>query len=845
MPNAASKILSGSLAGAAPSRRQGLGGGGGGGGGGAAVLSSLPSSSAAATAVRSRSRSRMRPRPSPRPPAQSRGTGRGNAPSSAARQSQPGGSRRAMALRRLVERRAAPLPVPRPMPMPLPSAPVPEPDPAASPGPLYSERASGGMRIIIPIGPIRDGGLDGGDGDRSDTCGVARLRNMDGALHVDAISSDSPVSEGNPLEPGAILRAIRVVPLVGGAGSGSGQSLPFFGLAGDCGRDSGRGIRSGSGGGSGGLDPAWLDGIVTEESLRGADKGKVVVQVEPSDCKRSPQETDSIELSVDTANALLLAMDAGLLVVEESGPGDAKSRCRDEEQRQTVRNAYLYRPSGIKTAAIIALGPKPNDRRKVASGEARISARVSANNAAKGEGRKDQVKHISRTASSEEGKDASAIDGAMQAEANHPGPDFAPPISLEAMVEAYEACLSRSDPTDPATLATKTIPYYFLEGNVAQRCHDLRSRGLLPSRDRIVFEVRDGIATSGVRGDSEDERGNLVLLVTAQVVLRLGLLTSGGEALLSWYHDSYASADDLAGKKEKQSAKKAKRKKKRIKGPVIGPRDFFIQDVTSLLSCVQFALPPSQPFSDFLDEKIGSPFAATKIGDVVAAIYEYFEIDMPNPGERQEGTVAEETLTSLSESVKPAAGFDAMLDTSLSLHAVENVDKAEGGTADLTGTADGGAAASDTEWKAPSMLVHSMHLTAKRSSNPLLAGGKGHYIGSHFSNTLTNAVDLFREVTVPPSASTTAKRPNSSDHVERPFKKRNTNELSILGALKERVSEAPTRARNGRKQSARNESSLPSPSLSPVPHGYEVTPGKQQRNAAQFVAQAALAARNK
>ena len=35
MPNAASKILSGSLAGAAPSRRQGLGGGGGGGGGGA------------------------------------------------------------------------------------------------------------------------------------------------------------------------------------------------------------------------------------------------------------------------------------------------------------------------------------------------------------------------------------------------------------------------------------------------------------------------------------------------------------------------------------------------------------------------------------------------------------------------------------------------------------------------------------------------------------------------------------------------------------------------------------------------------------------------------------------
>ena len=108
------------------------------------------------------------------------------------------------------------------MPMPLPSAPVPKPDPAASPGPLYSERASGGMRIIIPIGPIRDGGLDGCDGDRSDTCGVARLRNMDGALHVDAISSDSPVSEGNPLEPGAILRAIRVVPLVGGAGSGSG-----------------------------------------------------------------------------------------------------------------------------------------------------------------------------------------------------------------------------------------------------------------------------------------------------------------------------------------------------------------------------------------------------------------------------------------------------------------------------------------------------------------------------------------------------------------------------------------------------------------------------------------------
>lgn len=259
-----------------------------------------------------------------------------------------------------------------------------------------------------------------------------------------------------------------------------------------------------------------------------------------------------------------------------------------------------------------------------------------------------------------------------------------------------------------------------------------------------MFEVRDGLAPT-------DRREGLVRLVSAQVMIRLGLLVHGQEDFLGWYRDSFAGeADDGDVLAAKASKKKGKKKRKKSKNsPSSSPADFFQQQITELLSCVQFALPTTQTFADFLKEVVALPFGET-LSETVGALFDYFEVDVPNveaaKGEdhedhdRHDTKFANETMESghsaplLQSEAKSGVAFP-LLEESLKNEMNDESNKSE-------------KAEEAVDPDSPIFRRGSVDL-ARKSSNPLLANGKHTYIGSHFSNKLTNMSDLFREVEVP------------------------------------------------------------------------------------------------
>ena len=137
---------------------------------------------------------------------------------------------------------------------------------------------------------------------------------------------------------------------------------------------------------------------------------------------------------------------------------------------------------------------------------------------------------------------------------------------------------------------------------------------------------------------------------------------------------------------------------------------------------------------------VASPFVDT-LGDMVRALFDYFEVDVPDAEVPRSPSDADATadtaptnIVQLQSEAKSGVAFPLLEESLKSEINAEhaNEEKPEG--------------AKDPD--SPLFRLGSVDLSRK-SSNPLLANGKHTYIGSHFSNKLTNMSDLFREVEVP------------------------------------------------------------------------------------------------
>ena len=149
---------------------------------------------------------------------------------------------------------------------------------------------------------------------------------------------------------------------------------------------------------------------------------------------------------------------------------------------------------------------------------------------------------------------------------------------------------------------------------------------------------------------------------------------------------------------------------------------------------------------------MASPFGET-LSETVGALFDYFEVEVPDveaaidedhdDANRPDAEAADDMIglghsEPLQSEAKSRVAFP-LLEESLRSE-MDDESKKEEKTEE----------AMDPD--SPLFRRGSVDL-ARKSSNPLLANGKHTYIGSHFSNKLTNMSDLFREVEVPRATS--------------------------------------------------------------------------------------------
>ena len=539
-----------------------------------------------------------------------------------------------------------------------------------------------------------------------------------------------PVSEDDDDNMMALeLRPVRLVPLQGGEQSAAAAPLSvlFHNVDADGDDDGDAAI-------------AW------EDIRKGGDRCTVVEADDP------PATT--VPLSLPTVNVLLLGMGAGMLLrrrQDRAGAAGEEGYCFYQPTSVTGGDLYVVPDAAAPT--------KNGTSGSTANCTESVTASVPPSN---GDMTSDAIE-IEEEDMIPASADPTGKADDYTARPSSPPPTPPPttplqPIALSELADAYENCIGESGDPSPSDVGGDLLPRYLAsEEVVAARASaslasvydGLRSEGMLPSKDRVVFEVRDGLAAADRR-----EEG-LVRLVSAQVMIRLGLLAHGGDAYLGWYQDSFgdelvdgdASAPRRGAKKTK---KKNRKKSKKSSSPsACTPAEFFQGQITELLSCVQFALPTTQTFSDFLNEAVASPFVDA-LGGMVRALFDYFEVDVPDAeipdGDKRSD--AEATTDTVPKNISPlqseARGGVAfpLLEESLKREIDDehaNEEKPE--------------AAKDPD--SPLFRLGSVDLSRK-NSNPLLANGKHTYIGSHFSNKLTNMSDLFREVEVPDASAQSA-----------------------------------------------------------------------------------------
>ena len=562
---------------------------------------------------------------------------------------------------------------------------------------------------------------------------ISRTDRTGNAVAVTTKNSILPPSSPQPLQQ---LKPVRLVPLHGENGALDRRyALPFLFGSNENGYDM-----------NGGNDQD-VESICDEIWGRG-DRCTVVENV--------GLEGGDISLSLTTVNVLLLGMDAAILL-RRCHLGDMDVR-RGNDPR---RGYCLYQPTSVSGGDLFVV---PDTVTNVANNEEKIAAASVDTTAVAAIDENDDRQEIEMPNHMEEDEDT-VTRASVEETAQHdddvarppasPSPPASPlqPLSLSELSEAYENCIGESGEPSPSDVATGLLPRYLLSENVkaakassslASVYDVIRSEGLLPSKEKVVFEVRDGLAAT-------DRREGLVRLVSAQVMIRLGLLVHGQDDFLGWYQNSFGQeADDdvLAAKTSKKKKKKKKSKKSTSSRSVSSPTEFFREQITELLSCVQFALPTTQTFADFLKEIVAVPFEGT-LSETVSALFNYFEVEVPDieaaigeyhdDANRPDAEAADDMIVlghsaPLQSEAKGGVSFP-LLEESLKCE-MDDESKKEQKTEKAT------------DPDSPLFRRGSVDL-ARKSSNPLLANGKHTYIGSHFSNKLTNMSDLFREIEVP------------------------------------------------------------------------------------------------
>ena len=577
------------------------------------------------------------------------------------------------------------------------------------------------------------------------------------AATMGVLDLDVPLSAPLAASRGTNLVPVRLVALPGGsreattdAGSATTRSLPlFFGETNQS------------------EHPERITDRMVADIVQSND-GYDVVQSAGGTELVGGTSSSVVPMSIETINMMLLGLGCGILLQEEDDGGGI---------------CCVYQPTSIDTASLFVVQSSPHEatgvgrqRRIVADGLEQTMVKAHAATGRDEGSLRPPWEALAQQDIHSEGEDEELEEprpleelapgtadrhnvrgdnAEKQADDNAAPPE---PISLTELAEAYETCLGTGEPA-PASIATHLLPRY-LASNEAQGAavYDvLRSEEMIPSKDKVIFEVRDGL----VSGDAEQREG-LVRLVSAQVMLRLALLLHGGDSYLTWYNEAFADNDSSSSKPRKK--KKRKSKKSKDASTNANSTDFFNQDITALLSCVQFALPTTLTFSAFLKDVVATPFAA-KLSDTVAALYDYFEFDVPSID--QDEVVNEGKDDDSFSNAKVMSADERTKGTRSKGTSFPLLEESLKSDDDPENSKDIDNANEESEAKdldSPLFKREPVGL-ARKSDNPLLADGKSTYVGSHFSNKLTNMSDLFREVAVPVAPIVrNKKRPTGEDN---------------------------------------------------------------------------------